>query len=113
MARTQERGDREPAASRSSGQSDVVGAYLLFEQATIGGSGVVDWRGMHVLGRPSIVQDQGAAADRLGEMAINLPMREHGAGDVAAAMRAEQHSVLATCLGDRPERRDTARIDFE
>ena len=46
-------------------------------------------------------------------MGVDLAVRVHRAGDVAAAMRAEQHAVLRAALWRRPQGRNSPGIGFD
>jgi len=74
----------------------------LIEQPFVALRHVVNRAGMDVLGRAPVIDDQSAAADRLGHMRISLAVRVHRRGDIAAAMRAQQHAVLGAVFRRRP-----------
>lgn len=59
------------------------------------------------------VRDQRAAADRLDDMAVHFTMREHGADDIAVAMRAKQRAVPGAPLRCRPECRHAAGVSLD
>src|SRR3984957_5769135 len=67
---------------------------------------------MNNLRRAPVMHDQRLAADRLGEMPINLAMRAHRAAHVTAATRAQEHTILRATLRRRPKRRPTPGIGF-
>ena len=60
-------------------------------------------------GARPIVHDQRAAADRLGDMAIDLAVRVHRADDIAAAVRAQQHACPPRSLSASPTWRERRR----
>ena len=56
-----------------------------------------------MLGRAAVIDDQRAAADRLGDVSEHFAMREARAGHATAAMQAQQHAILGRALGYRPQ----------
>ena len=109
----QKRRNRQAAARRIAGQRDVPRLDPLIQQPLVRLRHIVDRARMHILRRQPIVHDQRATADRLGEVSIHLAMREHRAGDVTAAMRAQQHPVLRAAFRHRPQRRNPAGIGLD
>src|SRR5437899_1380527 len=85
----------------------------LVEQPFVASHHVVHRAGVHVLWCPSVIDDERAATDRLCHMGIDLAVRVHRAGYIAAAMRTEQHAVLCAVLRRRPHGRNSAGIGFD
>ena len=85
----------------------------LVEQPVVTHRHVVDRAGMDVLRRAPVIDDQRAAADGLGDMGIDLAVRVHRAGDIAAAMRAKQHAVLCAAFRHCPHGGNAAGIGLD
>src|SRR5215471_2074104 len=91
----------------------MVRPDTLVEQPLIAPHHVVYRAGVDVLGRAPVIDNEGPAAYRLCHMGVDLTVRIHRAGDIPAAMRAQQNAVLRAALWHCPHSRNSPGIGFD
>jgi len=91
----------------------MVWPDTLVEQPFVAFHHVVHRAGMDVLWRASVMDNERAAADRFCHVGVGLAVRVHGAGHIAAAMRAQQHAILHAVFGHCPHSRNPSGIGLD
>jgi len=91
VAEGQGDGDGQVPACGVADRRDVGRRDPLFRQRRERCDTVIDLRGVRVLGRPTVVEDEGDDAERLGQVRRQLSVAGRGADGEAAAVRVEQH----------------------